>query len=422
MSGRRELSNTRNGSTIVRNRRVPSSGRSFDATDWLLREGWRLPSPQEFIRTLCDHLVQQGGVHLSRMFCLVRVLHPQVSAETYTWRRRTGAVETVSAPCGMLDSALFRESPCAALFEGKAAIRRRLDVPVVRLDYPVLRDLKAEGATDYVAMPVPFADGQINVVSFGTDRRGGFTAADLEVLNGILPAFGPVLDFQTMRRTTVTLLSAYLGRRTGERVLRGLVRLGDGEVIRSVICFCDLRDSTHLADTLPRPEFLAILNQFFDAAARPILEHGGEVLQYNGDAVLAIFPIADPINPGYRHAKPVPEACENALAAANHIVARFAELNRQRERSRLGPLGYGLAVHEGEVTYGNIGVPERLAFTVVGPAANEAARLADMCKTLMRPILLSEEFARCFPGQWVSLGKHTLRGVGTPQEVFTLPE
>jgi adenylate cyclase len=230
-----------------------------------------------------------------------------------------------------------------------------------------------------------------------------------------------LLEVHTVRRTARNLLETYLGKHTGERVLCGLVRRGDGEDIHAVIWFCDLRDSTPMADSMPRMAFLSVLNDFFDCMAGAVLDHGGEVLRYIGDAALAIFPTGTSSCGVRRACCDTATACHAALEAAQDAQARMKVLNQKRAQSGEPPLRYGLALHMGDVTYGNIGVPERLEFTVIGAAANEAARMEGLCKTLNQPLLISSEFRRCFPGEVVSLGFHTLRGVNAPEEIFTLP-
>ncbi len=217
------------------------------------------------------------------------------------------------------------------------------------------------------------------------------------------------------------LLYTYLGKRTGERVLSGLVKRGDGEKIYAVIWYCDLRDSTPLAESMPLESFLSTLNDFFDCMAGAVLDHGGEVLRFIGDAALAIFPISGTTESLHKVCTPTAKgACERALAAARDARSRIEALNKQRIIRRELPLGFGLGLHVGEVMYGNIGVPERLEFTVIGSAANEAARLEALCKELDQSILISWEFPRCFPDQMISLGFHRLRGVSTPKEIFGL--
>jgi adenylate cyclase len=230
-----------------------------------------------------------------------------------------------------------------------------------------------------------------------------------------------LLEIHAVRRTAKTLLDTYLGKHTGERVLQGLIKRGDGEDIHAVIWFCDLRDSTLMAESMPRMAFLGVLNDFFDCMAGAVLDQGGEVLRFIGDATLAIFATGKSSSGVDRGCCDTVSACHAALAAAKDAQARMGTLNRNRARIGEPPLRFGLALHMGDVTYGNIGVPERLEFTVIGAAANEAARLEGLCKTLDQPLLISSAFKRCFPAGLVSLGFHTLRGVSAPVEVFTLP-
>ena len=387
--------------------------------EWLLTEGWNISATGELIGGLCRRIVAEG-IPLSRMYCFVRTLHPQVFATGYTWRRGSDDVEEISAPHSAVESALHLESPCASIFDGAATIRRRLDIPDPQLDFPILVDLLDEGATDFMSIPVRFSDGQINVVSVTADRPGGFSTEDLRQIQEMLPVFGRLIEVQVVRRNAVALLDTYLGKHTGERVLDGLIKRGDGEDIHAVIWYCDLRDSTELADSMSRDEFLGILNAFFDCMAGSVLDHGGEVLSFIGDAALAIFPTAAP--DAQRRVLGEEHACETALAAAEDARERIETLNHQRVQMGEPLLRFGLALHMGDVIYGNVGVPNRLAFTVIGAAANEAARLQDLCKSLDESILISGAFADCFPGKLISHGHHTLRGVGAPQEVFILPK
>lgn len=216
------------------------------------------------------------------------------------------------------------------------------------------------------------------------------------------------------------LLKTYLGERTGERVLAGQTRRGEGETIHAVILLCDLRDSTRLSQSVALEDFFRSLNEFFDCTAGAVLDHGGEILSFIGDAVFAIFAISGTDRPLREACFPEEGACAAALAAARDARARVDALNQQRQRKDESPLEFGLALHVGDVIYGNLGVPQRMQFTVIGSAANEAARLAGMCKDLNRWVLVSSAFPRCFPNQMISLGHHTLRGVETAQEIFTL--
>jgi adenylate cyclase len=208
-------------------------------------------------------------------------------------------------------------------------------------------------------------------------------------------------------RKAQNILDAYLGPNAGAKVLAGQIKRGDAQDIDAVIWFCDLRDSTPLADSMGRREFLALLNEYFECVLGPVLERQGEVLRFIGDAALAIFPV---------NGRPA-EACAKALAAAQEAQARMDRLNQ----NRTPPLRCGIGLHLGHLTYGNIGTPSRIEFTVVGAAANEAARIEALCKPLDVDLLVSERVARALPAAWRSLGTHTLRGVGDKMELFTLP-
>ena len=253
-----------------------------------------------------------------------------------------------------------------------------------------------------------FINGDVHASSFVTRRPGGFSDGEVDALRRIMPAFSRVAEIYSWRRIAHNILDAYLGEQTGEKVLAGHIRRGDGEDIHAVIWFCDLRDSTPLADSMSRGEFLRLLNEFFECVLGPVLEHKGEVLRFIGDAALAIFPVAQ------GEIRDPSEACRRALQAAEEAIARMATANAKRER----PLRFGIGLHLGDVLYGNIGTPTRIEFTVVGAAANEAARIEGLCKTLEVPLLLSEPVARHVSG-CTSLGRHRLRGVGEPLELFT---
>jgi len=219
----------------------------------------------------------------------------------------------------------------------------------------------------------------------------------------------------------MSLLETYLGPGTGKRVLEGQIKLGDGQLIHAVIWFCDLRNSTSLADTMDTAAYLAHLNRFLGAMAGAIVERGGEILAYIGDAVLAIFPIsADGANAGAEFGGyTAADACARAVDASRDVAQRIAAVNTALVDAP--PIHYGIGLHIGDVTYGNIGIPQRLQFTVIGPAANEASRIEAMTKELGDPVLMSRRFAESYGGDLVSRGVHPLRGISGTQELFGVP-
>lgn len=403
---------------------IPQAAAGDALSSWLLTAGWELRTLSEFVAAFSERLVETG-IPVTRLRLTLRTLHPQLVGVTYTWERGKEEVEKFEAPHSILASDEYLKSPYAAIFDGAGGMRQRLDIPNAEFVFPILRELRERGATDYVAMPFYFREGQINAMTLTTDRPGGFTADELERVYDALPALGKVVELHAMQRTARTLLQTYVGRHTGDLVLKGLVKRGDGEEIYAVIWFCDLRDSTPLADSMGRADFVAMLNDFFDCMAGAVLAHGGEVLRFIGDAVLAIFPIDGAAAAATKHPDQCArhqQACTAAVDAARDATERLAALNTERGQRGEAPLRAGIAMHLGEVMYGNIGVPERLEFSVIGAAANEAARLQTLCKELDHPVLASKEFAQVLPGIWSSLGTHALRGVGRPREVFALSQ
>jgi class 3 adenylate cyclase/uncharacterized protein (DUF427 family) len=374
--------------------------------DWLLTQAWQEPGPERLVDAFCRCL-QRNGMPISRMTVIMPTLHPQVFATVLVWREDSG-VRVVYEPHDILTQPKFKASPFAPILRGARGVRRRMTEPGCKLDYPVVRELHAEGATDYVAMPFRFADGQLNVLSMTSFAPGGFSTGHLGAVYEALPVLGRLLEVFAQRRTAVGLLETFLGRRTGARVLDGLVKQGDGEHIEAVVWFSDLRNSTALSQAMERSAYLEYLNSYFHCLAGAIMEHDGEVLRFIGDAALAIFPVgAD-----------AAEACRRALAAAR-LAGERVDADNQAHPER-APIRYGIGLHLGYVTYGNIGVPARLEFTVIGPAANTAARIESMCKTLGRKIVISSAFAKAYGGELVALGRHRLKDVEGEQELFTL--
>jgi class 3 adenylate cyclase/uncharacterized protein (DUF427 family) len=374
--------------------------------DWLLAQAWQETAPDRLVDAFGRRL-RAHGVPVARMTVAIPTLHPQVIANVFVWDEASG-VRTVHEPHDVLSQPRYQASPFAPILRGARGVRRRLEEPGCKLDYPVVRELHAEGATDYVAMPFRFADGQLNVISMTSFAPGGFSTAHLGAVYEVLPLFGRLQEVFAQRRTAVGLLETFLGRRTGARVLDGLVRQGDGENIEAVVWFSDLRESTALSQSMGRDEYLHYLDRYFHCMAGAVLKKDGEVLRFIGDAALAIFPVGGDAR----------EACRRALAAARLAGERVAADNA--EHPKRAPIRYGIGLHLGEVTYGNIGVPERLEFTVIGPAANAAARVEGMCKTLGRNVIISSTFAAAYAGKLASLGRHQLRDVQGEQELFTL--
>ncbi len=379
--------------------------------EWLLLEGRRIPDGRVFFGALCERLVA-AGLPLWRANLSVRVLHPQLSAVNYVWLR--GApVERIDRERGAERSDGYLASPIRVIYEGASALRRRLDVAEPQLDFPILGELRAAGATDYVAMALPDMEDRPAAITWASDRPGGFPVEHLTLLYDILPILSLVVEVYKVRRLGATLLDVYLGAQTGPRVLQGAIQRGQHETIHAVLWYCDLRGFTNLSDTLPHNELIELLNAYFEAVGQPVIAHGGEILKFIGDAVLAIFPLD-----GGRGSTGV----ESGAAAAVEALANVRRLNTVRAASGLRSIKLGIALHIGDVGYGNIGTPQRLDFTVIGSAVNKVVRIEALSKVLDRPFLVSADFAHAYGRPLLSLGFQVLRGISEPEEVFAYPE
>ena len=300
---------------------------------------------------------------------------------------------------------------------GELQMRRRLARRRRHQRVPAARGLAAQGGTDYWARIVPFGErrriGETRglATSWTTRDPGGFAERDLALIDATLPAFALAFKATMAIDTARTLVTTYLGRDAAARILRGEIDRGQVKTVRKVLWFSDLTGFTRIADTLPREQLLDLLNAYADCLVGVVHDHGGEVLKFMGDGILAVFDGAEG------------DACGRALDAAEAARSAIARLNRERSAAGLPVTGFTLALHEGEVLYGNVGSQERLDFTVIGPAVNEVSRIQAMSRSLDQPILVSASFAAACGDQrtrLVSLGRYALRGVGRPQELFTL--
>ncbi|MDJ0511982.1 MAG: DUF427 domain-containing protein [Methyloceanibacter sp.] len=400
------------GTEIIEQPRDELVAKDNPLVNWLVHDAWVPKSPSDLVARFSDAMVA-SGFPLWRLRLLVRTLNPLLFARIYTWQRSGGDVTAQEISHENLHGEKYLNSPFALVINGEGGVRRRLQGSGAQLDFPVLKDLVALGATDYVAMPLRFSDGQLNILTLVSDQSGGFSTEQLGQIYEILPTVSRLFEAHALRLSSSTLLRTYLGSDAGQRVMDGLVKRGDGDDIHAAIWITDLRDSTELAASMSRDDYLSLLNRYFDNVAGAVIDHGGEVLKFIGDSVLAIFAIDD------REDKN-PEACARALAAAVDAAKRFEAFNEEREARGATVLDCAIGLHRGDLTYGNIGTSKRLDFTVVGSAVNEAVRIENLSKTLKRRILMSSAFSKSIPERTTSLGYHTLRGVTGKREIFGL--
>ena len=276
----------------------------------------------------------------------------------------------------------------------------------------MLHDLKIRGATEYLALPIasPFGFGT-HMAAYVADRPGGFTEREIADLTFLSERLSVIADMNSQRQIAENVLKAYLGPQTGPKVLAGQIRRGSGDAISAVLWSSDLRSFTHLSDHLPGERMIAILNELFDLQSKAIASHGGEILKFIGDGLLAIFPVAEPAD--------APRAAASALAAAHEAQEKLGALRTRLALEGLPPLAMVIALHYGTVIYGNVGSVDRLDFTVIGPAVNLVSRIEAIAKSRDLPFVVSDDFANAYGRPMSSLGKHALRGLELPHELFT---
>jgi adenylate cyclase len=373
---------------------------------WLMTDARRRVDASDFLEALALKL-RAADVDVARITTGVPILHPQIFSFSGLWELDKGITERLYRTSPE-SAATMSNSPIRIAYEGNGPVRGDLRAPAGAGEFAIYGDLRRDGYTDYIVHSVPFADGSFKALSFATRRVSGFDRDELALFEAIIPAVGFNLEVQALRRTARTLLDTYVGQQSGGRVLEGQIQRGTGETIRAVIWLCDLRGFTNLSESLPRDALIDLLNCYFGPMCDAVAKQGGEILKFIGDAMLAIFPIgADPV-----------ATCRSALIAAEHAQAALVEENQRREQAGLPRIDYGLALHVGDVIYGNIGSDTRLDFTVIGPAVNLTARIESMCRQLGRQLLLSSDFVSTAKIPATSLGAHSLKGVGLDQEIF----
>jgi adenylate cyclase len=359
--------------------------------DWLIDGARSAPSPIQMMAQSCERLVA-AGLPLSRVGVFIQTLHPDVFGHSFTWR--PGAEVAIgAADFDIQDSPEYRSSPLAIMY---------------------FDDMRAEGVTDYIALPLRFADNSVHASSWTTRQPGGFGDGELAALRALVRPLARVIEIMSLRRTASILLDTYVGNRAGERILGGQIRRGHTDTMHAAIWLSDLRGFTALSDRLSAEVVVDILNRYFDCQVPAIRKHGGEILKFMGDGLLAVFPIA-------RDESNIDEVCARVLEAARESRASVEAMHYANgeavERFR-----FGVALHVGRILFGNIGGGNRLDFTCIGPAVNLAARLEKIAGRLGRTIVASAGFAGICRNGWAELGEFPIAGFARAERVYGLTD
>jgi adenylate cyclase len=401
--------------------------RIVDMHIWAVREGLRGADAYHLFDGYCQRLVIHGAP-LWRAHSAMETLHPQWSGYGMTWRRDLNAIAPEQYAHGSFDEESWLSSPLNHLIlraedgEPNPSMRRRLEAGPEQRDFPVLEEFFSQGGTDYVAYLFVYGDGSGRdrsqgagvVYSFATDREGGFSDDDTTLVQATLPALSLAMKAHAGHVIASGLLATYLGEDAGRRVHAGSIMRGSLDNLRAVLWYADIRGFTSISDSEPGPVIVELLSDVFEILTASLRERGGQVLKFIGDGMLAIFPFGDADRA---------ETCRRALDAAIEAMRNIETLNATRASAGAPTASVDLALHLGDALYGNVGAIDRLDFTVIGPAINEAARIEALCEPLDRAVLVSAEFVdgmKAPDSRLTSLGRHALRGVKERKEIFAL--
>ena len=389
---------------------------------WLIEQGLKGTNRTDMLRAFCERLVN-AGIPLLRMQLGQRAFHPEFGGIGFTWTRADGLRQAYfENPDRSMDD--WRDSPFYHLIDtAKVDMVEDLIAPKGR-DYPIFEELRVMGGTGYFAnwQPVgPMSREECDpenfnsegvVASWTCEGEGGMRTEYQDLIRACFETLVLVLCTSGNRQMGSDLLKVYLGRDAGERVLSGEIQRGSTQNIDAVVFLFDLNGCTALSERLPGSEVVEMLNSYLDHVIDVVQAHGGNILKFLGDGVLAMF------NLGTREAD-----ARAALDAAAALQARLLQANARRAEEGRPHAGYRVTLHAGEILYGNIGAENRLDFTVIGPTVNLTARMSDLHKAVEREVLLSEHVRRAagtVPHDLVSVGRYMLRGVAAPIEMFTI--
>lgn len=394
-------------------------------SDWVIEAGLGGLPETEIIDGLGRRL-NDAGIALMRLQVAQRVLHPVFAGVGFRWFRGRAAeqadwVRDDGDPAEGLD-----DSPFGHLFRNNLAEWRcRIEGANAAGPYPIIDELREQGATDYIIYATGFKDTQFDgeiplaeqegmLSSWTVDSPGGYTDEQLQQLSRIVRVLGLAIKSARNHRMARSLLEVYLGRDAGRRVLSGDIELGSVQTISAVLWYCDMQGFTKIAERTSSSDLIDMLNAYFDTMVSAIHEAGGEVLKFMGDGLMAIFELGD---------EDTSDVCRVALDTVEEVRRRIAAINEARTADGKVCTELYIAIHLGDVEYGNIGAKDRLDFTVVGPAVNKVSRIEAMCRPLDRDVVFSSAFTRAATGcqhRLVSLGRYALRGVRQPEELYTL--
>jgi adenylate cyclase len=385
--------------------------------DWLLHDATRIDNVMLMFEEFMWRC-KAAELGIDRCTLHVGTLHPRVVGFSWVWNSQDQLCDEIAADANALNQASFTRNPLYRVMKEGETIKANLESEEGRNSAPLMAELAEQDYTAYAAMPLSASGEMRNAMTFATRRPGGFPTVDKDRIRSLIDLLALHVERHIVQRIARTVADTYLGPIAGQRVLDGEIRRGDGEAIKAVVFMSDMRGFTQLADRLSGPEVTAILNAYFDRVSSAVLDHGGDILKFMGDGVLAVFD---------QQALGETAAANAAVNASKAALAAIDALNDTPpdglpDPTFWQPLKIGIGLHRGEVFFGNVGGEERLDFTVIGRAVNETSRVESLCKPLGRELLLTAPVREALSGDLQTnlnaMGDHALRGVGKPVAIF----
>lgn len=388
-----------------------------DVHDWLLHDATRVDNVMLMFEEFMWRC-RAAGLGIDRCTLHVGTLHPKVIGFSWVWNSTDELCDEIAADAEAVNAVAFTSNPLFRVMRDGEMIKVDLETEDGRNTGSLMLDLAEEGYSAYVALPLSASGQMHNAMTFATKRPGGFPQVDKERIRGLIDLLALHVERHIVQRIARNVADTYLGPIAGRRVLDGEIRRGDGDAIKAVVFMSDMRGFTQLADRLSGPEVTAVLNAYFDRVSDAVLNHGGDILKFMGDGILAVFD---------QNALGEKAAAEAAVKASRAALAAIDELNENPpeglpDPALWQPLKIGIGLHRGEVFFGNVGGEDRLDFTVIGRAVNETSRVESLCKPLGRELLMTAPVREALSGDLQTglneMGEHALRGVGKPVAIF----
>ncbi|WP_299890758.1 adenylate/guanylate cyclase domain-containing protein [uncultured Ruegeria sp.] len=379
--------------------------------DWMMNEGRRSGDPVKIVSHFCASLID-AGVPLWRVNIGQRFANPLLIAWGVVWTPDGTESYDVTHERMLTDG--YVGSAFEYVLEHRHPLHKSLRGLDSETDHVSYLEFADQGGTDYYATLLFYGDGSLHGCTFVTQSKDGFSDQHLKMIEAALPALSSAMEPITMRKSSESLLRTYLGNGPSEAVCNGTIKRGERTSLEAVVMFSDLRGFTALTDLADEDDVFDALNGYFDRVVQSVESHGGDVLKFMGDGVLSIFTIATPDDRT--------QQCFQAARAAQSALNGLSALNKDRDQQNKPPLDIGIGINVGQVSYGNIGSPGRLDFTVLGGAVNVASRIEGLTKSLGHRVLATIAVAEAAPDLFCECGLHNIRGVACPVQLFGLIE